>query len=93
MKELEIVKKAYARLEKLYTTDKVKYTRLNAKAKEVFNKNKELEMLIDSHIRLNKELNLKLKNLEKELASLQIRQETSKISTQTNEKPRGNKIH
>lgn len=93
MDELEILRKAYNRLEKLYTSDKVKYTRLNKKAKEVFDKNKELELLINSHIRLNKELNLKVKNLEIELALLQKRQETGKISTQTNKKPRVNKIH
>ena len=93
MGEVEILKKAYRRLEKLYTEEKIRNNRLSKKAKEVFDKNKELEMLVNSHIRLNKELNFKLKNLEKELVTLQIRLETGKISTQTNKKPRGNKIH
>lgn len=86
MNEYDNLKKAYDRLEKLYTENQIKYTRLKKKAKEIFAKNYDLEELVKAHIRLNKELTQKLKKAEIDLALMLKRQETSKKSSQTNKK-------
>ena len=67
MNEYDNLKKAYSRLEKLYTERQVKYIRLKKKTEEVFAKNYDLEELVKAHIRLNKKLNEKIDILERQV--------------------------
>ena len=86
MNEFEILNKAYQRMEKLYTEKQVENIRLKKKVKKMVKDCKELNGLLDAHIRLNRKLAENIKELEKENKMLLKRQETGQISKQTNKK-------
>lgn len=84
MNEYESLKKAYDRLDELHKKEILKCCDLKVKLRRNVSKRKELEQLVEAHIRLNKDLSSKLKKTEKELATLLKRQQTTKKSTQSN---------
>lgn len=86
MDEFEILKKAYDRLEKLYKMKQLECLELKRKIRKLNFKKKELEQLVEAHVRLNRELiDLKkkkiLQNEKRRRSYLLKRQETGQIST------------
>ena len=67
MEEFEIMEKAYDRLEKLYEKKQIDNIKLKNKLNRLNAEKKELELLINAHINLNKKLNEKIDFLERQV--------------------------
>ena len=67
MEEFEIMKKAYDRLEKLYEKKQIDNIKLKNKLNRLNAEKKELELLVNAHISLNKKLNEKIDILERQV--------------------------
>lgn len=64
--EFEIMKKAYDRLEKLYTKEQLKNINLKNKINRLAKEKRDLERLVRAHIELNRKLNEKINILERQ---------------------------
>lgn len=67
MNEYDNLKKAYDRLEKLYEKKQIDNIKLKNKLNRLNAEKKELELLVNAHINLNKKLNEKIDILEKQV--------------------------